>query len=98
MALISTRCVGSGRSSLKFILFLETEDDTIISRFKETRRNHPLAKAGDMRAGIRQERKKLADIKKISDYIMDTSNLKIAKLDQELKKLILEDGSEKGLF
>ena len=80
------------------ILFLEAEDDTIISRFKETRRNHPLAKAGDMRAGIRQERKKLADIKKISDYIMDTSNLKIAKLDQELKKLILEDGSEKDYF
>jgi len=80
------------------ILFLEAEDDTIISRFKETRRNHPLAKAGDMRAGIRQERKKLADIKKISDYIMDTSNLKIAKLDQELKKLILEGGSEKDYF
>ena len=51
------------------ILFLEAEDDTIISRFKETRRNHPLAKAGDMRAGIRQERKKLADIKKIQDFL-----------------------------
>lgn len=80
------------------ILFLEASDDTIISRFKETRRKHPLAKAGDMREGIKKERTKLEDIRALADYIVDTSNMKTAKFNQELRKIIIEEGNEAEYF
>ncbi|MBR0600341.1 RNase adapter RapZ [Sinanaerobacter chloroacetimidivorans] len=76
------------------IMFLEASDEVLIRRFNETRRTHPLACAGNTLQGITEERERLMEIRKISDYIIDTSNMKSAKLSEEIKKLLLsEEGS-----
>ena len=81
-------------SGLRFrIMFLEASNEILIRRFNETRRTHPLAVAGNTLEGIKQERKKLLEIREISDYIIDTSNMKSAKLKEEIKKLLLDEES-----
>ena len=57
------------------ILFLDASDATLIKRYKETRRSHPLAGGGRVDRGIEKERDKLAFLKAKADYIIDTSNL-----------------------
>jgi UPF0042 nucleotide-binding protein len=79
-------------AGIKFkIMFLEASDEMLIRRFNETRRTHPLASAGNTIGGIAKERKRLLEIRKISDYIIDTSNMKSAQLNEEIKKLLLSD-------
>lgn len=73
------------------IMFLEASDEILIRRFNETRRTHPLALAGNTLEGITKERKRLLEIRKISDFIIDTSNMKNAQLNEEIKKLLLSE-------
>lgn len=85
-------------TGMKFkIMFLEASNEILIRRFNETRRTHPLALAGNTLEGITEERKRLEEIKKISDYIIDTSNMKTAQLSEEIKKL-LKFGEGEGNF
>ncbi len=80
-------------SGIKFkIMFLEASDEILIRRFNETRRTHPLASAGNTLEGITEERKRLEEIRKIADYIIDTSSMKTSQLSEEIKKLIISDG------
>lgn len=74
------------------ILFLEASDEVLIRRFKETRRAHPLSKSGSAKEGLKKERALLQEIRGISDYIIDTSNMKSAKLREEITKIFTEDG------
>ena len=74
---------------MKFkVMFLEASDEVLIRRFNETRRTHPLAYAGNTLKGINKERKRLEEIRKIADYVIDTSNMKTAQLSEEIKKLL----------
>ncbi len=57
------------------ILFLEASDESLVRRYKETRRSHPLAKSGDVVEGISAERKLLSTLKGRADLIIDTSAL-----------------------
>jgi UPF0042 nucleotide-binding protein len=57
------------------ILFLEASDDVLIKRFKESRRNHPLAPEGRLIRAIKEERTILQDIKSQASHIIDTSTL-----------------------
>ena len=52
------------------ILFLDSSDEVLIKRFKETRRSHPLSRNGRVEKGIELEREKLAFLKKEADHIM----------------------------
>lgn len=70
------------------VLFLEASDEVLIRRYKETRRVHPLALDGSIPDGIAREREKLTDIRKEADYIVDTSNMKVAQLHEELRNLL----------
>ena len=70
------------------VMFLEASDEVLIRRFNETRRTHPLACAGGTIEGIKEERKRLFEIRKIADYIIDTSNMKSVKLSEEIKNLL----------
>lgn len=80
------------KSGLKFkIMFLEASDEILIRRFKETRRTHPLASAGNTLEGIARERERLLEIREVSDYIIDTSNMKTAQLNEEIKRLLLSE-------
>lgn len=68
------------------ILFLEADDETLIKRYKETRRNHPLAAEGRLIDGINLERQKLAFLRDRADRILDTGRFLTKELKQELKK------------
>jgi UPF0042 nucleotide-binding protein len=57
------------------VLFLEADEETLVDRYKETRRRHPLAPEGRMVDGIRAERELLAPLRERADVVMDTSNL-----------------------
>ncbi len=66
------------------VLFLEASDKTLIRRYKESRRIHPLAGEGTIEDGIKKERTELAPIRKQATYIIDTSNLLTREFKAEL--------------
>lgn len=66
------------------ILFLEASDDALVSRYKETRRTHPLAGDGRVFDGIVVERRLLQDIKVRAQKIIDTTTLSPRKLREEI--------------
>jgi len=68
------------------ILFLDSSDDILIKRYKETRRIHPLVKGGRMEEGIAKERVLLEELKQRADNIIDTTNL----LPKDIKNVILK--------
>ena len=80
------------------ILFLDASDEVLLKRYKETRRNHPLAGAGRIEEGIKKERECLAFLKKQANVILDTSMLLTKELRQELEKIYMEDGTYDNLF
>ena len=80
------------------ILFLDASDEVLLKRYKETRRNHPLAGAGRIDEGIKKERECLAFLKKQANVILDTSMLLTKELRQELEKIYMEDGTYDNLY
>lgn len=77
------------------ILFVEASTETIIKRYKETRRSHPLARDGrSLDEAVEQERTALEPVRKRAEYIIDTSALSTAKLRGEVLRLFgTEDAS-----
>lgn len=73
------------------ILFLDCSDEILIRRFKETRRLHPLSYDGKILNGILKERKKLGFLRKKSNLIIDTSNLKVQELKKRVRDFICEE-------
>ena len=80
------------------ILFLDAEDGVLVKRYKETRRNHPLAPGERVDKGIDLERKKMEYLKTKADYIIDTSRLLTRELKAELEKIFVQDGSVNSMF
>lgn len=68
------------------ILFLEADNQTLVSRYKESRRSHPLAKLGLPLEGINKERLLLEELKGRAQHIIDTSNLKPKELRAEIER------------
>jgi UPF0042 nucleotide-binding protein len=62
------------------LIFLEADERTLLRRFSETRRPHPLAEAGPAIEGIRAERQALEPIRKMADVILDTSRFTVHQL------------------
>ena len=79
------------------ILFLEASDNTLIKRYKETRRTHPLAPSGRVLDGINEERQVLQEIKKRADHIIDTSNLLPSQLKEEINNIFMKGREFKGM-
>ena len=73
------------------ILFMDANEETLIKRYKESRRKHPLAMEDGERLeeGIRRERKILQPIKEQSDYIFDSSKLLTRELKVEMDRIFL---------
>ena len=80
------------------ILFLDASSETLIKRYKESRRAHPLAGEGRIDSGIDKERLKLAFLKEEADYIIDTSKLLTKELKAELEKIFMANESYKNLY
>ena len=75
------------------LLFLDASDSVLISRFKETRRKHPLLDetCTSIDEAIRAERKILFPARERADYIVDTTLLSTAQLKERICKLFLDD-------
>lgn len=80
------------------ILYLDSDDATLIKRYKETRRNHPLASGGRVEQGIRLEREKIAFLKERADYILDTSRMLTKELKSQLTGIFVENKEYKNLY
>lgn len=80
------------------ILFLDASDEVLVKRYKETRRNHPLAAGGRINQGIDIERNEVGFLKESADYIIDTSNMLTRELKQELEGIFVRDKEYKSLF
>ena len=68
------------------ILFLEARDEVIVRRFGETRRKHPLRSSPSILVNIREERKKLNDLKSRASIIIDTSSFDPRQLSAEIRE------------
>jgi len=66
------------------VVFLDASEEVLIRRFSETRRRHPLAPSGTVPEGLKLERERLAELSRIADQIITTSELTV----HELKSLI----------
>jgi UPF0042 nucleotide-binding protein len=76
------------------LLFLEADEETLLDRYKETRRRHPLAPEGRIVDGIRTERERLAPLRERADMVMDTSDLTGGELRRRIAEEML--GEEEG--
>lgn len=88
------------RSGTRFeILYLESSDDVLIKRYKETRRFHPLSgKDGRVEEGIKEERKRLEFLRERADYLIDSSHMLTRELRAELSKIFVENKEYKNLY
>lgn len=66
------------------IIFLDSSDTKLVSRYKETRRAHPLARNGRVIDGIQKERELLENVKKAADLVVDTTNMSPRRLREEV--------------
>lgn len=73
------------------ILFLDAEDEKLVTRYKETRRSHPLANGELPLTGIHQERQMLDELKGRAQRIIDTTELKPKELREEILKYYQEE-------
>lgn len=80
------------------ILFMEASDRALLKRYKETRRVHPLSPNGRIEDGIKKEREILDNVRKKSDYVIDTSNLLTRELKEELERIFLQNEEYNNLM
>lgn len=76
------------------IIFLDAKDETLVSRYKETRRSHPLAVGGLPLEGIQQEREILDELKGRAQRVINTTNLKPKELREKIVDLYSEKNQE----
>lgn len=71
------------------LIFLDARDEVLVSRYQETRRNHPLTHfASNLIEAIQAERKSLEHFREIADEVIDTSDIKVRELKEQLTKLV----------
>ena len=80
------------------ILFLDSNETTLVKRYKETRRKHPLSPDGRINEGIALEREKIEFLKQRADYIIDTSSLLTRELKSELDKIFVQGASYNNII
>jgi UPF0042 nucleotide-binding protein len=76
------------------ILFLDARDEVLVRRYSETRRQHPLAPTGNVIDGIKKERRELGEIKEMADWVIDTSDMTVHQLREEIKKMFESASSD----
>jgi UPF0042 nucleotide-binding protein len=71
------------------VLFLDADDQTVVNRYKETRRRHPLAAEGRIAEGVAAERALLEPLKRRADLVIDTTDLSTASLRRKIAAAFL---------
>jgi UPF0042 nucleotide-binding protein len=79
------------------ILFLDASDDSLLRRFRETRRAHPLCERGTVMEGIALEREKLSALRAMADKIVDTSSFNVHQLKDVIQRHFMTSTTEKRL-
>jgi RNase adapter protein RapZ len=79
---------GEGASWEPQIIFLEADDQTLVRRYKESRRPHPAATNGDVLAAIQAERRDLSGLREIADVVVDTSSLSASESKRRFARLV----------
>ena len=77
---------GQGHPPLEIIV-LDARDEVLVRRYSETRRQHPLATGGTLLDGIRKEREQLKSLKEKADWVIDTSDMTVHQLREEITKI-----------
>jgi UPF0042 nucleotide-binding protein len=75
------------------VVFLQADEQTLLNRYKETRRRHPLAPHGSVTDGIGREQELLAPVLERSDLVIDTSGLSLGALRRKVADELLEPGA-----
>ena len=71
------------------VLFLEAAEQTLVTRYKETRRRHPLAPQGSVAAGVAAERALLEPLRSRADLVIDTTSMSAATLREKIAHELL---------
>ncbi len=79
------------------ILFLEASEDSLLRRFSETRRNHPLSEKGSIAEGIQMEIEKLSPLRQMADKILDTTTTNVHQLKDAVQRLFLPSKQQKRM-
>lgn len=79
-------------------LFIEANDTMLLNRYKETRRDHPLAAEGmTLEQAIAAEKGRLQPLRETANYLVDTSELKTSAMQAKLREIVLQAGQEPSL-
>lgn len=78
-----------------WLIFLEASDETLLKRYSESRRPHPLKSKKSILESIHIERERLTEIKRLADEVEDTSDMNIAQLRELLNRRFLKKKNEK---
>jgi len=78
------------------VVFLAADEQTLVTRYKETRRRHPLSPHGSVVDGIRAEIELLAPVRTRADIVIDTSGLSATALRRKVADELLGPGSSSG--
>ena len=79
------------------VLFLEADEQTLVDRYKETRRRHPLAPDGQAVDGIRAERAMLAPLRERADVVMDTTDISGGALRRRIADEMLDNHGDRRM-
>lgn len=79
------------------LLYLNADDETLVKRYKETRRQHPLDSAEGLLASIRKERQMLSALYDAADYVIDTSDMSAQDLLQKIKEIYAPKDAKQSL-
>ena len=77
---------------------MDADDETLIKRYKETRRSHPLAKGSRLELAIEKERKELDFLRERASMVLNTSRMLAKELREEIYKLFVEGVSPNNLY
>ncbi len=79
-------------------LFLEASDETLVNRYKEQRREHPLTAEGfTLENAIREERNRLQPLRETANYLIDTTTLRPRTLQKRISEIVSQAGGEPSL-
>lgn len=95
---INKTLVSMKESGLAYeILFMDASDEILIKRYKESRRIHPI-EGSSIEESIRSEREILKEIRRQSDYVIDTSSLLTRELKEELDRIFIKNEAYNSLM
>lgn len=80
------------------VVFLEASDAVLLRRFSETRRPHPLGGDSSVKSALKTERRHLSAIRRLSDFVIDTSKFNVHELRAHIKERFHEQSAEKSLL